>query len=166
MAIKSIVVATDENNAIGKNNELLCYLPNDLKHFKTVTEGHTVIMGRKTYQSLPKGALPNRRNIVITRNADLQYERCEMCASIEEALKLCQDEEEVFIIGGGAVYKDTIGIADRLYITRIHHDFEGADTFFPSIEPGVWKEQGRERFAADEKNKYAHSFIKFEKIKS
>nr|AIA13851.1 Dihydrofolate reductase [uncultured bacterium]AIA13898.1 Dihydrofolate reductase [uncultured bacterium] len=165
MTIKSIIVVIDENNAIGKNNGLLCHLPNDLKHFKAITEGHTVIMGRKTFDSLPKGALPNRRNIVVSRNADLQYAGCEMCGSVQEAFDLCKDEDEVFVIGGGSIYRETIGMADVLYVTRIHHEFEDADTFFPSIEPSVWKEAGRERHDADEKNKYKHSFIKFEKIK-
>lgn len=163
MTIKSIIVAADEKNAIGKNNDLLCHLPNDLKYFKSITDGHTIIMGRKTFESLPKGALPNRRNIVITRNKDLQFERCEMCSSIEEALDLCKDEAEVFIIGGGSLYNATIGIADKLYLTRIHTTFSDADTFFPVIDSS-WKEVSREDHKADEKHKYDYSFIVFEKI--
>lgn len=161
----SIIVAIDENNAIGRNNNLLCHLPNDLQYFKRITSGHTVIMGRKTYLSLPKGALPNRRNIVITRNSELQYERCEMCGSIEEAIALCQGEDEAFIIGGGTIYNESAGLADKLYLTRIHHCFDGADTFFPAIDPKIWKEVFREDHDADEKNSYAHSFIQLEKIK-
>lgn len=164
MTIKSIIVAIDENNAIGKDNDLLCHLPNDLKHFKTVTEGHPVIMGRKTFESLPKGALPNRRNIVITRNKDLQFEGCEMVSSIQEAIDLCTNESEVFFIGGGTIYNEAINFADKLYLTRIHHQFE-ADTFFPAILTSLWKEISKEDFLPDEKHKYGYSFITFDKIK-
>lgn len=165
MSIKSIIVAIDENNAIGRDNDLLCHLPNDLKHFKTVTQGSTVIMGRRTFESLPKGALPNRRNIVITRNKDLQFDRCEMVSSLDEASKLCEDESEIFFIGGGTIYKESMAIADKLYITRIHHAFVDADTFFPDINPDEWKEVAVEKYLPDEKHKYAYSFITFDKIK-
>ena len=165
MTIKSIIVATDENNAIGKDNNLLCHLPNDLKYFKSVTQGHPVIMGRKTFESLPKGALPNRRNIVITRNKALQFDRCEMVSSIEEAIALCQNEPEIFFIGGGSIYKEAMSIANKLYLTRIHHIFEDADTFFPKVDSSTWKEVCREDHEADEKHKYTYSFVTFEKIK-
>lgn len=165
MTVKSIIVATDEKNAIGKDNNLLCHLPNDLKYFKKITDGHPVIMGRKTFESLPKGALPNRRNIVITRNKELHFDRCEMCSSVEEAVALCKDEPEVFFIGGGSVYKDVIDVADKLYLTRIHHRFEDADTFFPLVDPQLWVEVSKEDHPMDEKHKYAYSFITFEKIK-
>ncbi len=165
MAIKSIIVATDENYAIGKDNNLLCYLPNDLKYFKSVTNGYPIIMGRKTFESLPKGALPNRRNIVITKNKDLQFEGCEMASSIEEAINLCENETQYFFIGGGSIYKEAINFADKLYLTRIHHQFEGADTFFPTIDAMVWKEVSREDHQPDEKHKYQYSFIVFDKIK-
>ena len=161
----SIIVAADRNNAIGKGNNLLCHLPNDLKHFKSVTEGHTVIMGRKTFESLPKGALPNRRNIVITRNSELQYDDCEMCHSLQEAIARCKGEKEVFIIGGGSIYNEAIDIADTIYLTAIRHSFDDADTFFPEVREGEWKEVWRQDNRADEKNKYAHTFVKFEKIK-
>ncbi|MBK5719350.1 dihydrofolate reductase [Dysgonomonas sp. Marseille-P4677] len=161
----SIIVAADENNAIGKDNNLLCYLPNDLKYFKSITDGHSVIMGRKTFESLPKGALPNRRNIVITRNKDLRFDRCEMCSSIEEAIALCEDETEVFIIGGGSVYREAMKYADKLYLTRIHHSFEGADTFFPEINASIWNKASEEDHTVDEKHKYDYSFITFNKIK-
>lgn len=164
MTIKSIIVAADENNAIGKENNLLCYLPNDLKYFKSVTEGYPVIMGRKTFESLPKGALPNRRNIVITRNKDLQFERCEMVSSIEEAIALCKDEPQIFFIGGGTIYREAMHLADKLYLTRIRHVFEGADTFFPEIKADKWKEVSREDYQPDERHKYGYSFITFEKI--
>ena len=161
----SIIVAADENNAIGKDNNLLCYLPNDLKYFKSVTQGCPVIMGRKTFESLPKGALPNRRNIVITRNKDLHFENCEMVSSIEEAINLCKDEPEIFFIGGGTIYNEAINVADKLYLTRIHHSFDGTDTSFPVINPATWKEVAREDHQPDEKHKYAYSFITFQKIK-
>lgn len=165
MTVKSIIVATDEENAIGKDNNLLCHLPNDLKYFKKITDGHPVIMGRKTFESLPKGALPNRRNIVITRNKELHFDRCEMCSSVEEAVALCKDEPEIFFIGGSSVYKEVIDVADKLYLTRIHHRFGDADTFFPRIDRELWVEVSREDNPMDEKHKYAYSFITFEKIK-
>ncbi|MFV0419575.1 MAG: dihydrofolate reductase [Dysgonomonas sp.] len=165
MTIKSIIVAVDENNAIGKENNLLCHLPNDLKYFKSVTQGYPVIMGRKTFESLPKGALPNRRNIVITRNKDLHFERCEMVSSIEEAIELCRGESQMFFIGGGTIYNEAIKTADKLYLTLIHNKFEGVDTFFPSIDSNKWKEISREDHLPDEKHKYGYSFITFDKIK-
>lgn len=165
MSTISIIVAADENNAIGKDNSLLCYLPNDLKYFKSITDGYPIIMGRKTFESLPKGALPNRRNIVITQNKDLRFEGCEMCHSVDEAIDLCKGENEIFFIGGGSIYNIAIDFADSLYLTRIHHRFERVDTFFPAIENEVWKEVSRENYQADEKNKYDYSFIKFVKIK-
>lgn len=163
MSIISIVVAIDEKNAIGKNNQLLCHLPNDLKYFKSVTQGHTIIMGRNTYESLPNGALPNRRNIVLSRNKDLQLERCEIVASIEEAIDLCKDESEVFIIGGATVYAKAIDFTNKLYVTNIHHTFEGADVFFPQIESNKWNKISETENEADEKNKYAHTFVLYTK---
>lgn len=165
MSIKSIIVAADENNAIGKDNNLLCYLPNDLKYFKSVTQGYPVIMGRKTFESLPKGALPNRRNIVITRNKGLHFDSCEMVSSIEEAIELCKDEPMIFFIGGGTIYREAMKIADKLYLTRIHHVFEGADTFFPEINPEEWVLVGQEDHQPDDRHKYGYSFLTFEKIK-
>lgn len=164
MAIISIIVAIDEKNAIGKDNQLLCHLPNDLKYFKSVTQGHTVIMGRNTYESLPNGALPNRRNIVLSRNKDLQLDRCEVSSSLEDAIALCDSETEVFIIGGATVYAKAIDIADKLYITYIHHQFEGTDAFFPEVDKNKWIESSRIENDADEKNKYAHTFVVYNKI--
>lgn len=161
----SVIVATDENNAIGKNNQLLCHLPNDLKFFKSVTNGKPVIMGRKTFESLPKGALPNRRNIVITRNKNLLFENCEMCSSVKEAISLCNEEAEVFFIGGETIYKEAIDFSDTIYRTLIHYKFRDADTFFPEIKTDIWKEVSKEDHDADERHKYGYSFIKYEKIK-
>lgn len=165
MSTISIIVAADENNAIGINGNLLVHLPNDLKYFKSVTQGHPVIMGRKTFESLPKGALPNRRNIVITRNKELHFENCEMVSSIEEAIELCKHESEIFIIGGGTIYKEAINFADKIYLTRICNKFEEADTFFPEINRNVWTKTEKEDHTTDDKHKYAYSFIVFEKIK-
>lgn len=159
MPIISIIVAIDEKNAIGKNNQLLCHLPNDLKYFKSVTQGHTVIMGRKTYESLPNGALPNRRNIVLSRNKDLQLDRCEVANSLEDAIALCKGEDEIFIIGGADVYSKAIDLANKLYVTNIHHTFEGTDAFFPKIESDKWTENSLLDNESDEKNKYAYTFI-------
>ena len=163
MPIISIIVAIDEKNAIGKDNQLLCHLPNDLKYFKSVTQGHTVIMGRKTYESLPNGALPNRRNIVLSRNENLQLERCEMADSLENAIVLCKEESEVFIIGGATVYAKAIEFADKLYITNIHHTFEGTDAFFPNIDVNKWTEDSRLNNEAGDKNRYAHTFVVYNK---
>lgn len=137
------------------------HLPNDLKHFKSITQGHTVIMGRKTFESLPNGALPNRRNIVISSNTKLSIPNVEIVSSIDKALELTQNEKEVFIIGGGNIYTQTINIADKLYITIVHHPFENVDTFFPQIKTEEWKEISIENHQADDQNKYAHTFITY-----
>jgi len=161
--IISIIAALGRNNEIGKSNELLCHLPSDLKHFKAITLGHTVIMGRKTFESLPKGALPNRKNIVISRNSELKIKGAEVCSSLDFAFLKTINEEEVFIIGGAQIYTQTLPFADRLYITRIHASFPEADVFFPSINWSIWKETGRETFPADEKNPYSFTFLEYEK---
>src|SRR3972149_2923691 len=128
----SIIVAIAENNAIGKNNELLWKLPDDLKRFKKITTGHTVIMGRRTFESLPAGALPNRKNLVISDIPGEVFENCQMAYSIEEALALCDENEEAFVIGGGMIYKHFLPHARKLYITKVHEEFD-ADTYFPEI---------------------------------
>lgn len=159
----SIIVAIDDNNAIGKNGDLLCHLPNDLKHFKEVTSGHTVIMGKRTWFSLPKHPLPNRKNIVISDVPGEQLEGAIMAYSIQEAVDLVLPEEEAFVVGGGMIYKQFEPIADKLYITHIHHAFEGADTFFPMIDRGKWVADGV-GFPVnqkDEKNPYDHTFINY-----
>jgi dihydrofolate reductase len=155
----SIIAAVDENIAIGNENRLLCHLPDDLKYFKSVTQGHTVVMGRKTFESLPNGALPNRRNIVISGNPLFRAENCEVFPSLEKAFDACRLEDEVFIIGGASVYKETLPIADKLYLTLIHHKFAAADAFFPAVELSEWQEISRVSRQADEKNKYEHSFV-------
>ena len=158
--IVSIVVAISENNAIGKNNQLLWYLPADLKHFKNITTGHTVIMGRKTYESVGK-PLPNRRNIIITRQ-DITIEGCEVVKSIEDALALCADEEEVFIVGGADIYRQSMHLTNRIYLTVVHQKFD-ADSFFPEIHYDEWLETEQEDHEPDEKNKLPYSFITLER---
>jgi len=157
----SIVVAISENRAIGKDNKLLWYLPNDLKHFKAITTGHTVIMGRKTYESVGK-PLPNRRNIIITRQ-DIKIEGCEVVNSIKAALELCRTEREVFIVGGAEIYKQSLHLTDRIYLTVVHKQFEG-DSFFPEIKKTDWVQVSREDHQPDEKNSLPYSFITYERV--
>ena len=159
--IVTIVVAIAENYAIGKNNQLLWHMPADLKHFKRITSGHTVIMGRRTYDSVGK-PLPNRRNIIITRQ-DISIPGCEVVKSVDEALELCAGEEEVFIVGGAEIYKLAMDQTDRIYLTIIHHSFD-ADTVFPEIDYMQWKETAREDHQPDEKHKYSYSFITLDRI--
>jgi len=154
--IVSIIVAIGENNAIGKNNQLLWHMPNDLKHFKEVTSGRTIIMGRKTFDSVGK-ALPRRRNIVVTRQ-NITIPGCEVVKSVEDGLALCKDDDEVFIGGGAEIYKQAMHLTDRIYLTIIHKSFD-ADTFFPEINKQEWKEISREDFPPDEKNPLPYSFI-------
>jgi len=153
----SIIVAIAQNFAIGKNNDLLFHLPNDLKRFKEITTGHPVIMGRNTLLSLPKGALPNRRNIVITDNPEEKFERCEMVFSIAEAAEAVKNEEEAFIIGGGMIYRQFYPIAGKLYLTVVHRDFD-ADVYFPEIDYSLWEETSREDHY-DEKNDFSYSYL-------
>ena len=161
--IITAVVAIAENRAIGKDNKLLWHLPNDLKHFKTITSGHTVIMGRKTFDSVGK-PLPNRRNIIITRQ-NITIEGCEVVNSINGAIALCKDEEEVFIVGGAEIYKMAMPVTDRIYLTIVHKEFE-ADSFFPDTPAGEWEETAREDHQPDEKNALPYSFITLEKRRS
>jgi dihydrofolate reductase len=151
----SIIVAIAQNFAIGKNNELLFHLPNDLKRFKQITTGHPVIMGRNTLLSLPKGALPNRRNIVITDIPEERFDRCEMVYSISEAAEAVKNEEEAFIIGGGMIYRQFFPLAGKLYLTLVHRDFD-ADVYFPEIDYSEWEEIFREDLF-DEANDFKYS---------
>lgn len=157
----SIIVATALNNGIGYNNQLLYWLPNDLKRFKALTTGHTIIMGRKTFESLPKGALPNRRNIVLSRNSETRFAGAETFPSLEEALNHCSKNEEIFIIGGESVYKQAINIADKIYLTLIDDDSKDTDAYFPTIDATIWKEKSREVHQADEKHLYPYTFIDY-----
>lgn len=170
--IISLISAVAKNGVIGGGNTLLWNLPADMKHFRDKTHGHTVIMGRKTYESIGK-PLPNRKNIIITRDTNYYRNGVDVVNSLEEALKLAsleqgkefeenQDEVEVFVIGGGEIYKQSMEKANRLYITEVHKDFEG-DTLFPSIDKSTWKEISREYFEPDEKNNIPYSFIEYKK---
>lgn len=158
----SLIVAIGKNNELGKENKLLWSLPADMKHFKETTSGHTVIMGRKTFESIGK-ALPNRKNIVITRDTNFQSEGIEIAHSLEEALELFKNtDEEVFVIGGGEIYKQAIEKADKLYITHVEAEDKDADSFFPIIDKEIWQETKREDFKKDDKNPHDYSFVEYE----
>lgn len=157
--IISIIVAIAQNNAIGKNNQLLWHLSDDLKRFKRLTEGHTIVMGKRTYYSLPKRPLANRRNVVITDIIDEKIEGCVMAYSIDDAISQMEKGAENFIIGGGSVYSQFLPKANRLYLTVVHKNFE-ADTFFDPIDFGEWKETFREDRNCEEFN---YSFINLER---
>ena len=153
------VVVIAENGAIGKNGGLLCHLPADLRHFKEVTMGCPIIMGRKTFDSLPKGALPGRTNVVVTRNAAFTAPGVVVCHSVEEALAATADAPRRFIIGGAQLYAATIGLVDELHLTQLHATFPDADTFFPPINPKEWHEQSRDHHPADDRNPFPYTFI-------
>mgnify|MGYP006302670643 CR=1 FL=1 len=157
----SMIVAAAENNAIGKDNKLLWHLPDDLKHFKQTTKGHHVIAGRKTFESQGR-PLPNRTNIVITRNTNYNAEGIIVVHSLEEALNAVQNDDEPFIIGGENIYKTAMPKADRIYMTRVHASFE-ADTFFPDLNAEEWKETSRSYHDKDEKHDYAFSIIVYDR---
>jgi dihydrofolate reductase len=159
---KIIIVATDENNVIGKDNQLIWHLPADLKHFKNLTMGFPIIMGRKTFESIGK-PLPGRTSVIITRNKDYQQEGAMVVNSLEEAFKqLDLNTEKCYIIGGGEIYNQAIEMADELEITKVHHQFEG-DTFFPAIDENIWTIKSLEKHEKDEKNQYDFSFINYQK---
>ena len=161
--IISLIVAASTNNAIGKKGQLLWNLPNDLKFFKNTTWGMTVVMGRKTYESVNK-PLPGRVNIVITKQEGWSAENVVVAKDFSDALEKAKATncKEIFIIGGGEIYKQSIGIADKIYITRVHAELEG-DTFFPVIDELTWELEHNLDFAADDKHKYAYSFQVWEK---
>lgn len=158
----SIIVAIAENRAIGKNNQLLWHLPEDLKRFKKITSGNTVIMGKKTWESLPIKPLPNRKNIVISDNLSDTFQGCSTTYSIEEAVKECNESGENFIIGGGSVYKQFLPYAQKLYITLIHKKFE-ADTFFPEIDLNEWNEIERSEIFSNPAENFSYSFIIYQR---
>ncbi len=158
----TIIAAAGENNALGKDNKLIWHLSDDLKHFKNLTKGHHVIMGRKTFESMPK-ALPNRTNVVISRQKDYVAENAQVVSSLEAALAFAQEDDRPFIIGGGEIYSQALAFADCIELTRVHDDFE-ADTFFPEIDTTVWREVWRENHDKDDEHAHAFSFIRYEKI--
>jgi dihydrofolate reductase len=161
--VVSLVAAASDNNVIGKNNALPWRMPADMKFFKNLTMGHTVIMGRKTFESMGK-PLPGRKNVIITRNRGFKAQDCIVTDSISEALRLCNNEGEVFIVGGSEIYKQVIKNADKIYLTRIHGMFDG-DAYFTDIHEDEWKESKRTEFAADEKNPYSYAFVEYVRIK-
>lgn len=157
----SIIAAIDRQLGIGYQNKLLFWLPNDLKRFKALTTGHTIIMGRKTFESLPKGALPNRRNIVLSSQEAIVCPGAEHFRSLQEALEHCRPEEAVFIIGGASLYRQALPIADRLCLTEIDATAPQVDTYFPEISPLLWQEKSRESHSADEKHPCPYAFVDY-----
>lgn len=158
----TLIAAASENNIIGKDNKLIWRLSDDLKHFKELTKGHFVIMGRKTFESMPK-ALPNRTNVIITRKTDYKVENAIVVNSLEKALKVAENDNQPFVIGGGEIYKLSMEIADRIELTRVHTSIEG-DTSFPEIDLEKWQEVKNEKRLKNEKNEYDFSFLRYDKI--
>lgn len=160
----SAIVVVAENGAIGKNGDLLCHLPADLKHFKDITMGHSIVMGRKTFESFPKGPLPGRQNIVVTRNRKYRPEGVTVAHTIDAALRKAELPGEVFIIGGAQLYAATIDRVSTLYLTRLHATFDDADAFFPAIDPEQWRVVSEEAHEPDERNRYAYTFVTLERV--
>lgn len=158
----SIIAAIGQNNALGKDNQLIWHLPADLKRFKKVTSGHHVIMGRKTFESLGK-PLPNRTTIIISRDKNYHADGCITVNSLTEAIKAAQNDDNPYILGGAEIYKQSMDIADVLDLTFVHQAFE-ADVYFPKIDKNIWKETFRENHFKDERNKFDFSFVKYERI--
>ncbi len=158
-----MIAAVAENNALGKNNDLLWHLPNDFKRFKEITSGHHIIMGRKTFESFPK-PLPNRTHVIISRQKDFLKEGCIVVQDIESALAVCPKNEDVFIIGGGEIYKQFLPFADQLDITRVHNSFD-ADVYFPEIDAEIWQLSSETFHQKDEKHLFDYSFQTFIKKK-
>jgi len=152
----TIIAAAAENNALGKDNQLIWHLPTDFKRFKEITTGHYIVMGRKTFESFPK-QLPNRTHIIITRQKNYKAEGCIIVDSIEKAIENCPKSEELFIIGGAEIYKQYIDFADKIELTRIHASFE-ADAYFPKFNENNWKLVFEEKHYKDEKHNYDYTF--------
>lgn len=156
----TIIAAVSENNALGKDNQLLWHLPEDFKRFKTLTSGHYIIMGRKTFESFPK-PLPNRTHLIITRQPNYQApEGCVVVSSLEKAMELCPANEEAFVIGGGEIYQQSLDIVDKIDVTRVHTTID-ADTFFPEIDTNIWKLVFEEFHPKDEKHAFDFTFLTF-----
>lgn len=156
-----MIAAVAENNALGKNNELVWHLPNDFKRFKELTSGHYIIMGRKTFESFPK-PLPNRTHIVITRQQNYQPDGCIVVNSIENAIKACPENETIYIIGGGEIYNQALAFSDTIEITKVHGEFE-ADAFFPEIKAEEWELVQSDFNAKDERHLYDYTYQTFVK---
>lgn len=158
----TIIAAAAENNALGKDNQLVWHLPDDFKRFKKLTSGHHIIMGRKTFDSFPK-LLPNRTHVVITRQDNFRKEGVFVVNSLERAIELSADDPQPFVIGGGEIYKMAMNLADKIELTRVHGTFE-ADTFFPEIDGKQWKLVSEEFHEKDEKHNYAFTYLTYERI--
>lgn len=156
----NIIAAIARDNAIGYENKLLFWLPNDLKRFKALTTGHTIVMGRNTFDSLPKGALPNRRNVVLSRTVK-ELPGAEVFADLKSALESCSPDEDVYIIGGESIYQQALPFADRLCLTEIDAISEKADAFFPEVDDLIWAVENRECHEADEKHSHNYSFVDY-----
>lgn len=154
----SLIVAIDKNYAIGSGGDQLAYISDDLKRFKQLTSGHSIVMGRKTFEALPKGALPNRKNIVISRQPDLNLSGCIVVHGVEDVIELGKSGEEIFIIGGGEIYNLFFPVATRIYLTRIHHTFENTDVWFPQINSDDWVMTSLEGPFIDPKSSMTYSF--------
>ena len=158
----TIIAAAAENNAIGKDNNLIWHLSDDLKHFKNLTNGHHIIMGRKTFESFSK-PLPNRTHVVITRQDNYQVpEGVIVVASLSDAINIAQNDSQPFIVGGGEIYKQAMAVADKIELTRVHENFDG-DTFFPEIDSEIWKESAKSYHEKDNEHKYAFSFLTYKR---
>jgi len=154
----ALIVAVAENGIIGQDNALPWHLPNDLKHFKQLTSGHPIVMGRRTFESIGK-PLPNRQNIVVTRQTDWQTAGCEMANSVPAALELAQTfDEDIFVIGGAEIYRQALPAADTVFLTEVHQTVEG-DASFPDLNRTEWQEETRERHEPDLKHAFAYSFV-------
>lgn len=157
----NLIAAIAADNAIGHQNRLLFHLPDDMRRFKTLTTGHTVVMGRKTFDSFPKGALPNRRNIVLSHDTTLTLPGAEVYASLDDALAACKDDEQVFVIGGASLYAQALPLADRLFLTHVHATPAAADTFFPALDLTQWELTATEDHAADERHAVPFTFSNY-----
>jgi len=162
----AMIAAVAENGVIGKDNDLVWSLPDDMKYFMNTTKDHFIVLGRKNYESLPPKfrPLPNRTNVVITRQPAFKLDNAHVVHSLEEALALCKkhSQDKIFIIGGGQIYKQALPQTDTLYITEIHHSFEG-DTFFPEYDKSEWQEVSRKHHGIDEKHSYSFDFVVYKR---
>lgn len=160
----TLIAAIGENNALGKDNQLLWHLPDDFKRFKTITSGHYIVMGRKTFESFPK-PLPNRTHVIITRQKNFTPKDCIVVHSLKEAFEICPKNEEIFIIGGGEIYAQSIDFADKIDITRVHKSFD-ADTFFPNIDLNQWEKTYEDFHPKDDKHLFDFTFQTYSKKKT
>lgn len=160
--ILTLIAAAAENNALGKDNQMIWHLPDDFKRFKQLTTGHYMIMGRKTFDSLP-GMLPNRTHVIITRQKDFTAEGCIVVNSLDDAIASCPQDEEVFVIGGGEIYRQSIDRADKIELTRVYGTSPEADAFFPDIDPEKWELAEEVFHPKDEKHKYDMAFLRWMK---